>query len=94
MHPGMEAITSYKYIVRKSDSKEPIIQGTRIAVRDVVENWKMGLSPEEIPSIYPHLTLSQVFEALAFYQDHKEEIEAFIEKNRVPENLIGKSLSR
>lgn len=90
----METITSYRYIVRKADSREPIIQGTRVSVRDVVENWKMGLSPEEIPSVYPHVTLAQVFEALAYYQDNKEEIEAFIEKNRVPEQLSGKPLSR
>ena len=90
----METITAYKYIVKKSDTHEPIIQETRISVRDVVEHWKMGSSPEEIPSIYPHITLAQVFEALAYYQDNKEEIEKYIEQNKVPENLSGKPLSR
>ena len=90
----METITAYKYIVKKVDTNEPIIQGTRVSVRDVVESWKMGSSPEEIPSQYPHITLSQVFESLAYYQDNKEEIEKFIEQNDVPENLSGKYLSR
>ena len=90
----METITSYKYIVKRSDTGEPIIQGTRIAVRDVVENWRMGTSPEEIPSMYPQLTLAQVFEALAYYQDNKTEVEKFVERNKVPENLSGKPLSR
>jgi len=90
----METITSYKYIVKKQDSGEPIIQGTRISVRDVVEEWRMGASPEEIPPLHPHVTLAQVFEALAYYQDHKKEIERFIDKNNVPAGLSGKALSR
>lgn len=90
----METITSYKYIVKKPDSCEPIIQGTRISVRDIVEEWRIGTSPEEIPSLHPHITLAQVFEALAYYQDHKEEVENFIEKNKILEDLSGKSLSR
>ena len=90
----MEIKTAYKYIVRKTGSHEPIIEGTRIAVRDVVEQWRMGSTPEEISIAHPHITLAQVFEALAYYQDNKQEIETFIEKNRVPEHLSGTSLSR
>ncbi|MBI4547324.1 MAG: DUF433 domain-containing protein [Ignavibacteriae bacterium] len=90
----METITSYRYIVRKTETQEPVIRGTRISVRDVVEQWKMGMSPDEIPSVYPHITLAQVFEALAYYQDNKEEIESFIGKNKIPESLSGKALSR
>jgi len=90
----MEQTTAYKYIVRKKESGEPMIQGTRIAVRDIVEEWKLGSSPEEIPSHYPHVTLAQVFEALAFYQDHMGEIEAFVGKNRVTGELHGKALPR
>jgi len=54
----------------------------------------MGMSPEEIFATYNHLLLSQVFEALAYYQDNKEEIENFIEQNKVPEPLRGTTLSR
>ena len=90
----METMTTYKYIAKRQDSGEPIIAGTRISVRDIVENWKMGISPEEIPVHYPHITLSQVFESLAYYQDNKEEIELFIKENTIPEALSGTSLSR
>jgi uncharacterized protein (DUF433 family) len=90
----MNTATSYKYIVRKAGTGEPIIQGTRVSVRDIVEQWRMGTSPEEIPTIYPHITLAQVFEALAYFQDNKDEMERFIENNRVPENLSGTSLPR
>jgi len=67
---------------------EPIIRGTRTPVRAVVENWRMGVAPEEIPTHLPHLSLAQVFDALSYYSDHREQIDSYIERNRVPEELI------
>lgn len=69
-------------------SGEPIISGTRTSVRAVVENWRMGISPEEIPLHLPHLTLAQVFGALGYYSEHQEEINAYIEKNHIPDHLL------
>ena len=89
----METKTEYKYIVKKTGSGEPIIEGTRISVRDIVEQWKLGSAPEEISSVYPHINLSKVFEALAYYQDNMEEVEHFIKINKIPEELSGKALS-
>jgi len=42
----------------------------------------MGLSPEEIHRELPHLTLAQIFDALAFYLDHRELLDLEREKNR------------
>ena len=52
------------------------IAGRGIKVRDVVI-WheKMGLSPREIVSRYPILSLSDVHAALAYYYDRPSEIE-------------------
>jgi uncharacterized protein (DUF433 family) len=82
--------TAYRYIRRDDDilGGEPIISGTRTPVRAVVENWRMGLCPEEIPSHLPHLTLAQVFEALSYYSDHQSEINAYIEENRVADDAV------
>ncbi len=65
--------TLHPYIVKAEDilSGEPIIIGTRTSVRAIVENWRMGLSPEEISEAFPHITLSQVFDALSYYLDNK-----------------------
>ena len=38
----------------------------------------MGVSPEEIPQGLPHLSLAQVFDALSYYSDHQDEINAYI----------------
>jgi uncharacterized protein (DUF433 family) len=67
---------------------EPIIVGTRTPVRAVVENWRLGYAPEEIPQHLPHLTLAQVFAALSYFCDNREEILGYIEKNRIPDELI------
>lgn len=68
---------------------EPVVKGTRTSVRAVVENWRLGLSPEEIVVHLPHLTLAQVFDALSYYSDHQDEIESYIAKNKVPEGLAS-----
>ena len=69
-------------------SGEPIISGTRTPVRAVVELWRMGVVPEEIPARLPHLTLGQVFAALSWFADHPEPILRAIERNRVPDELL------
>ncbi len=48
----------------------------------------MGTGPEEITTRLPHLTLAQIFDALSYYSDHQEEINAYIERNRVPDELL------
>lgn len=78
--------TSHRYITRVEGilSGEPIIAGTRTPVRAVVEHWKFGDSPETIVRKLPHLRLAQVFDALSYYDDHRDEIEQAIARNRVP----------
>lgn len=52
------------------------IAGSRIRVQDVVI-WheKLGMSPDEIVHHYPTITLADVHAALAYYWDHRDEIE-------------------
>ena len=86
----MVQATDHLYIVTDDTilSGEPIIRGTRTPVRAIVELWRQGIPPEQIPSHLPHLTLAQVFDALSYYSDHQAEINAHIERNRIPEELI------
>ena len=88
--------TEHLYIVRDNEilSGEPIIKGTRTPVRAIVENWRLGVTPEEIPHHLPHLTLAQVFDALSYYCDHRDEIHAHIERNRIPDELLDPSVRR
>jgi len=58
----------------------PRIAGHRIRVQDIaVWHDYMGQSPEEIVGRFPQLTLAQVHAALAYYFDHREEIQSDIQ---------------
>ncbi len=60
----------------------PIIAGTRFPVRSVVfYSLKIGFTPEEIVEKFPHLTLAQIYDALAYYYDNRAEIEQDILEN-------------
>src|SRR5438034_11788973 len=71
--------TQYAYIVRTPGvvGGEARIAGHRIRVRDIVAARDLGgLTPEEIAAnVYPELTLAQVYSALAYYEDHRAEID-------------------
>jgi uncharacterized protein (DUF433 family) len=53
----------------------PTIAGTGVCVRTIGIWHQMGETPEQIAADYPHLSLAQVFAALAYYHANKEEID-------------------
>jgi uncharacterized protein (DUF433 family) len=58
----------------------PRIDGHRIQVEDVaVWHERMGMSPDQIVSEYPSITLADVHAALAYYHEHRERIDADID---------------
>jgi len=69
---------------------KPRIAGHRIRVMDIVL-WhnNLGWSPDEIVSQFPQLTLADVYSALAYYWDHKKEIEADIRRAEEVEEKAG-----
>lgn len=61
----------------------PRIAGHRIRVMDIVVlHEQLGLTPAEIVSTYPTLTLADVYAALAFYFDHREEVQEDLSRDR------------
>jgi len=57
---------------------KPHISGHRITVQDVaIWHERMGLDPDEIAT-ESSLELGEVYAALAYYHDHRAEIDAFI----------------
>lgn len=83
----MELIMSTKiihpYIISKKDISggNPIIVGTRTRVSNIVAYHKLGLSPEELFREFPHLTLSQIHDALSYYYENQEEIDREIDED-------------
>jgi uncharacterized protein (DUF433 family) len=82
----------------------PRIDGHRITVEDVaIWHERMGMSPDEIVSAYPSITLTDVHAALAYYYEHRERIdEAIADGQRVvaelkaqaPPSLVQQKLKR
>jgi|Deesub1362B_J571_1020462.scaffolds.fasta_scaffold10600_2 uncharacterized protein (DUF433 family) len=83
--------TEHPYIVRVSGiaGGEPIVKGTRVPVRAIALHYKAGETFEEILEAYLHVPLAAIFDAISYYLDHQEEIEALIEENR-PELVMEK----
>ena len=67
----------------------PRIDGHRVGVADIaVWHERMGMSPDEIVSTCPSLSLSDVYAALAYYHDHRATIDAQIDSaHRFAEEL-------
>ena len=65
---------------------KPRIAGTRIRVQDVVFWTEEGRSPDEIVGSFPHLTLADVYAALAYYHDNRNLIDQHI---RDDESLVA-----
>ena len=62
---------------------KPRIDGRRISVQHLAIDYEdLKMSPEEICAAYPGLTLAEVYAALAYYYDHKDEIRADIEAGK------------
>ena len=92
----MAVETHYQHIVSTPDiaSGKPRIVGHRITVQNIVI-WheQMGYSVDEIATQYD-LTLSEIYSALAYYYDHKEEIDQSIRQGEAfAESLRQKSPS-
>jgi uncharacterized protein (DUF433 family) len=66
--------TDYEHIAIREDGV-PVLAGTTMKVVELVaEKIAYGWSPEELLFQHPHLTLGQIYSALAYYWDHEEEL--------------------
>ena len=76
----MTQATAYEHIVI-NESGVPLIEGTTTKVIELVlDVLAYGWSPDELQFQHPHLTLGQIHSALAYYWDHKEDLDRDIER--------------
>ena len=74
-----DVIREHIEIVQGPGGPKPRIAGHRIRVQDIaIWHEKLGLSPDEIVHRQPTLTLADVYVAMAYYCDHRDEIERAI----------------
>ncbi len=51
---------------------------TRVTLDTVIAVFKDGATPEEITECFPVITLAQVDDVIAYYEQHQEEVEAYL----------------
>jgi uncharacterized protein (DUF433 family) len=72
--------TKYQHIILNED-KVPIVVGTKMKVIELIlDKIAYGWSPDELQYQHPHLTLGQIYSALAYYADHQEALDQEIEQ--------------
>jgi uncharacterized protein (DUF433 family) len=73
---------AYIEVVDKITGPQAMIRGARIPVSIIVGYLRAGETPESlVGNILPHLTLAQVYDALSYYYDHRDEIEQELLEN-------------
>ena len=89
----MLAETRYEHIVL-NEAHVPLISGTTMKVVEVVlAQAAYGWSAEELHIQFPDLTLGQIYSALAYYWDHRDELDGNIEQRLEKVDSIQKSMS-
>lgn len=79
----------HPYVTRNKNigNGKPIIKGTRTRVINIVAYYKLGFSPEELKREFPHLSFSQIYDALSYYHENSAEIDKELDDEK-EDNLI------
>ena len=76
--------TNHPFVVKSKDicNGNPIIEGTRTRVIDIAVEYEiLGHSPDDIINSHPHLSLSQIHDALSFYYENRIELDRQAEED-------------
>jgi uncharacterized protein (DUF433 family) len=83
-----ETSESYRYIVKTPDVRggNARVEGTRIAVHDVIGLLQNGETIDSVTTTcLPTLTRAQVYECLAYYEDHRGEVDLLVARQTAHE---------
>jgi uncharacterized protein (DUF433 family) len=73
---------AYIEVVDTIAGPQAMLCGTRIPVSIIIGYLRTGETPESlVEKILPHLTLAQVYDALSYYHDHRDDIERELLEN-------------
>ncbi len=68
-HPHIE-------IVSTRSGPKAMVKGTRVAVSTIIGYIQLGETPDSMAQdVLPHVALAQIYAAISYYYDHKDEIE-------------------
>jgi uncharacterized protein (DUF433 family) len=79
-----------------TDEGEILLRGHRIGLFHVVRLYNAGYSPEMLVCQYPTLPLALVHKVIAFYLDHRDEVDQYVARSELElaeERECGKHLA-
>jgi uncharacterized protein (DUF433 family) len=82
--------TEHPYVTRQEGmcGGRPIVDGRRIPVWQIAALLRQGLSAEQIVDQYSdRLTPAAIYDAISYYYDHRDEVDADLESNTSKEAL-------
>jgi len=67
-----------RYVEQREDNW--YVADSRIELYSVIAAWRQGMGPEEIQTSLPVLSQAEVYGAILFYLEHRDEIDTFFRK--------------
>ena len=59
------------------------IKGSRVSLDSIIHHFKLGATAEQIVQSFPSLSLGDVYSTIAYYLTHLQEIEVYLQEQRV-----------
>jgi hypothetical protein len=88
----MATVNTYPHIIKAPGEAARLESHPRTRVAMIVMDYlARGLGPEDMVRHYPYLTLSEVHSAMAYYYDHRDEIDAEIESEIREHEVLPKN---
>jgi uncharacterized protein (DUF433 family) len=79
----------YRYITRELGVRggQAIVEGTRVGVHDVIGLLQNGETVDSVAlRCFPNISRAQIYECLAYYEDHRGEIDVLVARQMSAED--------
>lgn len=80
--------TEHPHVTRDEQGR-PRVGSASLQLHILAEYWRLGWSLDGLAAGYPFLTMAEILDALSYYLDHRDEVEALIRANRPPEEAVA-----
>lgn len=68
------------------------VGNTRIPIDTIIYKFHQGSSPEDIVNSYPTLALSDVYATVAYYLQHREEVDTYLAQQVLESEKLQKEV--
>jgi uncharacterized protein (DUF433 family) len=65
-----------------------LVTGTRIPIDTIIYTFLDGSTPEQIAQKFPVLELGQIYLVIAYYLNHRADVDAYLAKRRVNSDSV------